>query len=68
MQPISDWKSETVNQCAERAARRAIEAVSRVGTLTSDLAGANARIAALEARAVEFDALLGALLGMIEGR
>lgn len=61
------WETETVPQCAQRAARRAMEAISRVGTLTRDLDMANDRIAVLEARAEETDALLGVLLAMIEG-
>lgn len=63
-----DWETETVSQTAQRAARRAIEAISRVGTLTADLATANARIDALEAQAQGFDALLGAMLAEIDRR
>lgn len=66
--PTIDWETETVSQCAQRAARRAIEAISRVGTLTRDLAIANDRIASLEARAEETEIALGVLLAMIEAK
>lgn len=43
-----DWDKETPSQCAERAARRAIDAISRVGTLNTDVAALTDRVEALE--------------------
>ena len=48
MTPPIDWENEPPSMVAERAARRAIEAISRVGTLTTDVAALAARVEALE--------------------
>ena len=61
-----DWSNETTAQCANRASNRAIEAISRVGTLTSDLQAANNRIATLEASQAGLQAAAEAMLLMIE--
>lgn len=39
-----DWEKETPVQVSERAARRAIEAISRVGTLNTDVVELTARV------------------------
>lgn len=46
----TDFEHETTSQVAERAARRAIEAISRVGTLNTDVDTLREENAALRAR------------------
>lgn len=46
----TDFEHETTSQVAECAARRAIEAISRVGTLNTDVDTLRAENAALRAR------------------
>ncbi len=63
-----NWEQETVSECAERAARRAIEAISRVGTLNTDFASLGDRVTALEASNRDLMSILGEVLGMLEAR
>lgn len=52
----TDFENETVSQVSERAARRAIEAISRVGTLNRDVEDLKAENAALRARLDDLEA------------
>ncbi len=63
-----DWESLSDREHNIRAANRAVEAISRVATLNTDLAHANARIAALEAAQRDLSDVLEAVLGMIEAQ
>lgn len=62
----ADFEGLSEREHVTRAANRAVEAISRVGTLTSDLRAANARIAALEAQGRDLGEVLEAVLAMIE--
>lgn len=44
-----NYEKETTAQVAESAARRAIEAISRVGTINTDVGALTERVASLEA-------------------
>lgn len=61
-----DWESLTDREHNIRAANRAVEAISRVGTLNDDVRGLNARIDALEASNRDLGEVLAAVLGMME--
>lgn len=63
----SDFEGLSEREHAIRAANRAVEAISRVGTLTTDLRASEARIAALEASQRDLSDILGEVLAMIEG-
>lgn len=63
-----DWENEPPSMVAERAARRAIEAISRVGTLTSDLASAKEEIEHLKAKIDDLQSILVEALTLIEAR
>ena len=62
-----DWESLTDREHNIRAANRAIEAISRVGALHSDMRAVEARISALEASQRDLSEVLEAVLAMIEG-
>ncbi len=63
-----DFEGLSERQHATMAANRAVEAISRVGTLTTDLRDAEARIAAVEASQRDLSEVLAAVLAMIEER
>lgn len=63
---MTDWDKETPSQCAERAARRAIEAISRVGTMSTDISALADRIEALEASNRDLTTVLETVLGILE--
>lgn len=63
----ADFEALSDREHANRAANRAVEAISRVGTMQTDLRGHEARIAALEAQGRDLGDILGEVLAMIEG-
>lgn len=63
-----DFEGLSERQHATMAANRAVEAISRAGTLTTELREAEARIAAVEAQGRDLAEVLEAVLAMIEAR
>lgn len=64
----ADFEALSEREHAIRAANRAVEAISRVATLTSDLARANAHIVALEDRVTALEGALIEIVELIEAR
>lgn len=60
-----DFEKESLASVSERAARRAIEAISRVGTLNTDVAALVKRIEALEEQNRDLDETLTGLITML---
>jgi hypothetical protein len=56
-----DWDNEPASMVAERAARRAIEAMSVAGTLRTDVEALTARIDALEALCADLIEIIAAM-------
>lgn len=61
-----DWDSLTDREHSVRAANRAVEAISRVATLTDDLRKAQGEIDALRASQADLSDVLGEVLALLD--
>jgi len=59
--PMIDWENETPSMVAERAARRAIESISRCATLNTDVTALTERVDALEGLCADLVEIIAAL-------
>lgn len=62
----AEWENLSDRDHSVRAAQRAVEAISRVATLTTDLGAAEARIASLEASVDELRGIVMEVLGLMD--
>lgn len=60
---MTDWDNEPTAMVAERAARRAIEAISRCGTIGTDVEALTARVDAVEALCADLIEIIAAITG-----